>query len=278
MVACGACSLLTSLDGLSGGADASDASSNPGEGGPLADSATDSLATGDTGQADAAAARFCASLAPQPTYCDDFDDGVVTGNGWTTNVTASAASVSLVTADASSPPNALRCVVNPLGIDGGSGHASLRRAIAGPVTRIRKGFDIRVSSIAGTMEATEISTKAAGSSTNYYVGIAISSSLTLTVYSEHDPIDGGSFYHNEFLASGGLVLNQWARLVLDLNLAAVPPTVSLTVNGVVALPPTVLDDGILPGAMLIGAGLTYVYNPPMTFVVDVDNLVVDITN
>ncbi len=82
-VACGACTLVTSLDGLSGG------TTGPVDGGGARDAGTppvDAIAPPfDAGTLDASEAGpdassdagppYCASLAPQPVFCDDFDEG-----------------------------------------------------------------------------------------------------------------------------------------------------------------------------------------------------------
>jgi hypothetical protein len=76
VLACSACSILTSLDGLSAGgvADVREASSpTDGASADVVDASTAPTDAGVDATADADSGPFCASLSPPPTFCVDFD-------------------------------------------------------------------------------------------------------------------------------------------------------------------------------------------------------------
>lgn len=140
-----ACRFGVELDGVFSDSVDQDASSERNEN-PVADSswveagqdAMDALADVES---DGEGVRYCATISPTPTFCDDFD-GVDAGSSISAQSRAEPREDTFV-----SPPRALRVIVDP--IDGGATSASLSIPLLIAPRRLRLRFDLKVEAASG---------------------------------------------------------------------------------------------------------------------------------
>ncbi len=113
------CSLTTSLGGFSNGDDdpKGDAALNAETGidgaandAPASDGGANDGAASDGAASDGSAGPFCASLTNKPTYCVDFDDGLLPPAGWSKNLNGATLDL---TPTSKSAPNGLRSAFAP---------------------------------------------------------------------------------------------------------------------------------------------------------------------
>ena len=251
------CSLLVSTSGLVapeagsiGGGDAGDAGAN-------SDAATNADAGSD---ADAAAAPFCASQAPKPKFCADFDTGALADLG------DPSGTLMLDTAVAKSPERSLSCVVAS-----GGGGAAIRRGFADTPASYDLSFDVYVDKydpahdvelITINLEqspkddcVTDVSIRGGG---KWTIDESCSSNGTQTM----------GVSHTSNLA---VQLRRWVHIDASVSFAPTR-TLSLSVDGQSLFASIPLDPVLMTGKPTLIMGITYVQQAADGAKVNLDNV------
>lgn len=260
------CSLTTSLDGLSG------PPSPPETGADAADAMT--ADAGDAGDAGKDGGRFCASLAPSPMFCDDFDDEGPFAQ-WTEQRVSAGGTVVRDRGASRSPPNSLLTVAPGSATSGGAALLALTSPTA--VRRVRFAYDMRVDARDPQTGYAEVSYLNFGSPDRlyaFYVRLFADPARTTTFTAEAYLPDGGVPQHNVELA-GDPKFTDWMRVVVDLDLRNAPH-VAVTVDGALA-GETALEPSLYPPSVAtVGPGIGYAASPSGGWKLRYDNVTVDL--
>jgi hypothetical protein len=269
--AAGLVSLVIGLSAACGGSAAPPGESEPGEDGGLAAPDGGPEAPADAGaeaRADAApGGPFCATLDPQPRFCDDFDDGDGE-NDWTI-FTFSPASAGTATLgeDAVSPPYAFSIATNPVNA-GSAINIHLRKTLLAPVSRVTFGFAMKIAEPALDMGSLAIAT----------LDVTLNRFFTLLLRDadEDDPQPilqetgpGGTTRH---VLSGLPPKNTWSRVTIELDLEGGEASVSFGST-------KVLDGAAIQAGAgseaTIRIGTVYVNGPAAPITVAFDDVILD---
>jgi hypothetical protein len=254
------CEALFPLDDLGGGR-ATDAGTSDGAPPPPSDAAPPDVAeaASDAG-ADADACRgYCACLVPQPSFCDDFDEGGLTA--WSTPDTTDGGTVMVVAGAAVSPPNVLRVEVPT--VDAGGARASVRKSFGATTTTLRLEVDVFAT------DWTDDQMIAFDVDANYGVGLVFSAAK-VGVFEENGPTQT----FNYLSGATPPPTNAWTHVVVDLRLGA-NPTISLS-YGDPDGGATVYTAGIgapSKGAPTFELGAIYIQSSPTGWRATFDNVV-----
>ncbi len=293
-----ACSALSSFDGLqetegdAGGArsdssgsgtkdgDSRDAVGEEVDSAPASDSESGAVDSGldasvPVSDASAYASPYCASLNPQPTFCNDFDP-TTDAASWTLETLPFTESSATVTSErSSSAPNSAKLVVNTT--PNAYGANSFQKTFSGPVTRVVTSYDLYVTApptLAMNLSIFKFPVAGFG---DRYVSIQLGSSGKLTVFQSQDaPIgpDGGVNY----TIVGGQVsasLGTWMHIVLDVKTGS-SPTVTASLNGTTFVNDLSIAPALSASLVRVKSGVSYLTKEAGTFTAYIDNVVIDI--
>ena len=261
-----ACSLTTSLDGYSGAVPPSEA------GNDAADATTDADADADAGGGKDGG-RFCASLTPSPTFCDDFDEEGPFTPWVETRVNAG----STITRDHGafrSAPSSLLTVSQGSAMGGGA--AFLRLTSPSAVRRARFAYDLRVDARDPQTGYAEVSYLRFGGADKvyaFYVRLFHDPARTTAFTAEAYLPDGGIPQHNVNLA-GDPKFTDWTRIVVDVDLRTAPH-VTVTVDGALAGETTLEPSLYPPSVATVEPGVGYAGSPAGAWKLRYDNVAVD---
>jgi hypothetical protein len=267
------CSLLTDVGSLiapagdgGNGADAADAATR--------DSSSDARDDVDAAALDAPpAGRFCDSVMPQPTFCDDFDVGMFGANWNMPNIVGPGAALS-ADAFARSPPTALRAAAGtPLQ----QAYANITKDFSGTTRIIDYAFDLyveRKSTGSDPIEVCDVGVNANGDT--YYVAVLLGN--TDYVLAEHDPPMGNG-ESMSIPISSPLPTKKWVRVAFRIDYAPAmgSPNVTFSIDGVVGLSTALPAYGWKPGTAWAQAGIGWAGSGSTGGEVLVDNVVVRLT-
>ncbi len=272
-----------SLQGLSGGSPEGGADAGIEARADAGDAALD--VPGDTASArdgaeagDAAAASFCASLVPQPSFCDDFDEGRMLADDWTKLeiFPPNAGTLSTDPSASFSAPASLAASVGP-GTSSSAGLiAYVQRVLATPATsRAHLQYEIHLDS-ADMNESVEVSQLAFGGGTGigpYIIDLFFGPSGA--VLQEEIPTDGPTTFRQYPLAvQPGM--GTWSLVDLVVDFANV--TMTVTVDGAPAVQ-RALDPGYQTGSVSLNLGTGYYssgFVPVARGAAHLDNVVLDV--
>ncbi len=253
-----ACSILTDFDGYVG--EQGERQESGADAGGVADAQEDS--------ADGAAVRFCASLVPTPTFCDDFD-GLDGGSTMSDRSRAEATEEDFV-----SPPRALRITVDPL--DSGNTKAAFSfPPLSTSPSRLRCRFDLRVEAAGdggdGSTGVVQFEFVAGKRSALLEVQIR-PTSIAVSEFLDHG--DGGTTFvpHEQ---TPMMWPSKWMRV--ELILSTDPFQSSLIVNDALLERDRLLDPTWFKGIASVSYGNTFANGTTKTArVMRIDNVVVDV--
>ena len=238
----------------------------------VVDAAADATELSDTG---ADASPYCASLNPQPTFCNDFDP-TTDAAPWTLETLPFTESSATITSErALSNPNSAKLVVNTT--PSAYGGSSFLRTFSGPVTRVVTSYDLYVTApptLAMNLSIFKFPVAGFG---DRYVSIQLGSSGKLTVFHNQDsPLgpDGGINY----TIVGGQVsasLGAWMHIVLDVKTGN-SPTVTASLNGVTFVNDLPIVAPLSTSLVRVKSGVSYLTKEAGTFTAYIDNVVIDV--
>lgn len=221
--------------------------------------------------ADGPTAPWCVSQSPVHQNCVDFDEGSLSGGGFTTSI-SNGGTVTLDTSQFSSAPAAfLTHIPAQIGITNSSGILVANLKIA--PTAVHLGFDIRISDCrsAGGNGAITLAVMAPTRAVTY--GLVIQPSNTIA-FGEQLAGDAGMGFvpHNLVTAPQAGV---WTRMTIDLTLTPGAATnATVKVGDTVALA-TTLSGVVLDGSpFLVNLG-AFVTGPTGACEIDFDNVTFD---
>ena len=185
---------------------------------PARDAATDTSEAADAADATKppveGGAPYCASLVPQPRFCDDFDDGDLT-NDWTQTAFAPGSTNELDVTSFTSGPTSYH-VKTPASAAAASGNALLRLTQIAAVAHPKLSFSAFLPAVTFTKGSVAIAT------------LDVSLSHFFTLYLRD--IDGAApaATLKEYVGGGGGTtrhvltklppVNAWSRITIDLDL------------------------------------------------------------
>lgn len=240
-----ACGLFPSIDDLSGEPDGS----------------RDAAVTeaGDGGDA----GRWCDSLSPAPSFCDDFDDDGGPFARWTNQFLRAGGTVSRDPGDFRSPPNALLAVSPPTAT---ASAANLHRDVTTTVSTLHVAYDMKIDArdtAAGYAEVNYIDFSTADVPFAFYLRVYDDPNSTSTATIEAYPPDGGVLNHDLPLL-GAPRFDTWTRVGVDIDLASATRTMTVTIDGATAAQQTLEPDLYAPGPVSVHVGIGYTGSPSTT--------------
>ena len=197
----------------------------------------DAIAGGDT-----AAGGYCATLAPSPLFCADFDDDP----GFSAWSSVSSPAPLVDATDARSDPNALSCAVSA----SGARTVELKHGFSQNLTRWSSSVDIEVLAFNST-QFLDLTGFSLGSGHGAYVTIDDAG----THFTEAYP-NGNSTSYRAHAMSFGLTIGTWSRLRVELQLVP-PATASVYLDGVAVLLDEALDASWGFAPVVVGVGIQY---------------------
>ncbi len=209
---------------------------------------------------------YCATLAPAPRFCDDFDDGEL-ADDWTA-LTAVNGEADLDPTTSTSAPASFVLGTAPIGTDE-SAHVHLRTTASGtPKGHVVLSFDVLLDAVTFTQGVVAIATLdvAANHFFTLYLrdGDADAPAATL----EETAPDRTTRHVLSSLPTPGT----WTRATLDIDLAAAKATVRWGAQ-------TALDGAPIVDAPAkdptVRVGAVYVYGPAASFGAHFDNVTLD---
>lgn len=258
---CG-CSLLVSLDSLrssdGGGPDAE------------ADAPVDA---NDAGADSSAPSAFCANVdAANVVLCEDFDEtDAATFAGWSAVGTVARDDVAWT-----SPPFSLT-TSTPQQLDAAASApaAHIRRTFAQPVSTVRASFAARIDqfdTLSSAAYLNQVTITSGGIDVQYRV-VAYASQLN---FQAHIPSGQDAATQSANFPLTMWTKGTWHHVVVDIDVAATPAALTVTVDGLVAVP----DAGVAFAAfgagqsMDVQAGIYYASTPENGWSVRVDDVLV----
>ncbi len=175
------CATLFDLDALENGSSSS--SEREGDGAARPDTSAIFSESGADSPTDGGTTRYCASLSPPPTFCDDFD-GIDAASVIADGSRAEPREDNFV-----SPPRALRITVDPLARDQGVKSAFLVPLSTFP-HRLRCRFDLNVVAATGETHIFQFVVGAAGPQLAHLELAVDATGISLLEYRRYT--DGGS--------------------------------------------------------------------------------------
>jgi hypothetical protein len=234
----------------------------------LADAPVDAPSDGTPDAASEAAGPFCASLSPQPTFCEDFDEGTTLSAGWnptTTNGGTYAVDSTL----ALSPPNAL--LVTVPAVDAGT--------TAG--ASISRPFTLNFNEATVDLDFYPEQSGASGVFSVYLTGgyvAIVGIDPSKSHLQEGSPADAGmDTFTVTHLAP--IPLGAWTHLAMTLHLLPKPAWITVSYDGVVQLnqhPLAAMPAGIASGTPTLKVGGLSTGNDPSGWKAHWDNVVFDL--
>jgi hypothetical protein len=210
--------------------------------GATADGSNDAASGAD---ADATTLGYCASLAPQPTFCDDFDEGADAGAGWDSILTPGDASVVVDTTHALSSPRALH-TASPGFV------AGLTKSFAMP-NSIDIDADILFHALPATGQLCAFQIRGAGSYI-YFQADAVDS------YFQYGPPDISTHYLTP------LTLDAWHHVSVHLENLAVASSITASIDGTTLWSSHTLTAGFTSITLYVGTPAFYLVTDGETFV------------
>jgi hypothetical protein len=232
------------------------------------DAATDAAVDADAGPA----GPFCATLAPKPVFCNDFDEGSL-GTGWTGADVVSDYGTTALDDIAFSPPHSLLARVE-LTDAGLCGYERLVYRTKGALTVARLAFDVRVGDGKGGARYGNIAQLVLGNTDEartFYIDLGVA------VHSVHEQkVDHvGQTTTDAFHDFGGdVTADGWHHLEMVLDYGAAPPTVTVILDGAPSVQS--LTWGAIAGVvdLQVAAG-TSCYGGGAAFEMRIDDVVFD---
>lgn len=269
------CSLTTSVDGLTGGA-----SPEAGEAGdaavvdaPPGDADSDASPRDASAEAAIDGGRFCATLTPKPSFCDDFDDEGPFSL-WTTPVIGAGGSVVRDRTRAVSAPNSL---LTTSAASASSVPALLRLASPTLVHRVRIAYDVRVEARDPQTAYAEVSYIRFGPGSIRKHAFYIRLFAGPTSFAAEAYLGDGGVSANNFNPINNPTFSDWMRVGVDYDLRdASASRVSVTINGANA-GATALDPNLYaPDFASVEVGVGYSGHPSSAgWQLRYDNVTVD---
>lgn len=175
---------------------------------------------------DARPSRYCEQLSPKPKFCDDFDD--VALGAWTATETNAGGTVTRDSTNARSAPNALVTMTPGAAIQ----QARVRYRITAPKV-VHVAYDIRVD-VRGTYVELGYVRFVTGASMRSQVYLRARGLPSPAAVTTEAPLsDGGLAVHDVSLA-GMPTFADWTRVAIDIDVAATPPSLTVSINGTIA--------------------------------------------
>lgn len=251
------CALMPAVDELSGGERVSDAAAEQRD-----------AASPDGGDA----GRWCDSVSPKPMFCDDFDDQGPLSR-WDGQYTRAGGFVGRDDASARSAPSSLLVVTPPAT---GPGSAIVYRATTTPKSKVRVAYDVKIDardSKSGYAESDYIRFDGP-LRFSVYLRLNLDPKVTNVITSEAYP-DGGVQAHDVSLGVGSR-FDAWTRVVVTVDLASNPRTLTATLDGV-PVASQVLEPSLYgPGPVAVQPGLGYTGAPTESdWRIRYDNVTID---
>jgi hypothetical protein len=305
----GGCSLLTSSDGLSGeeagggeggtsshvpGVDAADDGAGPGEDADASVAQVDASlrdadvdagaeAGGDRAAPDAAPLGFCASRAPAPLFCDDFDEATVL-KGWDSTA-MQRGQLAVAGTAARSLPGALKVTVDPL-TSGLVDVAAYKKfaSLAGKRMVATMAFDLYLDVVDTTHSADAVVAALdlldpSGTLYELQIDAYLSGASVVVRFPEYSaPAGGGAEGYVAHDVTAPLALRTWTRVTIELTLTTPAGGTSnaarLLFDGVPvsATPINVIGSMGVPQMVM---GVSYVRPPSDGWTVRYDNVSFD---
>jgi hypothetical protein len=244
-----ACTVLTDVDSLRSRPDASMSEAGGSDAAvdgttDIPDSASDTPLMTDSG-----GKRFCETVSPMPTFCEDFDVGAF-GAAWgTPNVNGTGTALGPFSMITHSSPNALQAMIG--GPSTNTMEANLPKLFGGTFSVLDYSFWLYLvkKPTVSQMEFADVGVNVGQDS--YYVGIVVGANDY--AFAEHDSASPTQYMS---YSVSGLVTGKWMHVEWHLNLNA-PASVVLKVDGATAWSGMLPAFGFTKGAPWIGAGINY---------------------
>jgi hypothetical protein len=216
---------------------------------------------------DVAPSAYCASLSPQPRFCDDFDDFDL-ANGWDQATVLPQSEMDLDDGTFTSAPLSYVVATRSVDAGGAAGNVSLRKTVLGAVSHVKLAFSARFSTTTVTKGLLAIAT------------LDVSSNHYFTLYLRDGDADSPAAILEELAGSTQTrhlltklpVAGAWTRIEIDVDLAGAKANV--TFGGQKALTDAPID-GTIGTEATIRLGAVYIYPPSDPFVANFDDVVLD---
>ncbi len=233
----------------------------------------------DEGGADAdAAAPFCASLAPAPTFCDDFDEGAPLVAGWD-QLSVYNGAAGLLDTLARSPPFAF--LASLPATDGDAAFetgAALVKTFPAKVPNVRLAYDVRVDAAVG--DGWIWPSQIEFGTTDGFDSVQLAVSRNSGTLKETRFGDAGSDVSHDI--ARGVPLGVWVRVeialafTVDANGTATSSVATVSFDGVDAAGPIPIGAHVVWSAPTVKVGMTYAQNPAVSWAARFDDVVVDL--
>lgn len=223
---------------------------------------------------DVPAGRYCATLSPTPSFCDDFDDtGLITPK-WDGVSTNAGATIARDSADSVSAPSSLLAVSPP---GNGTSSAYAYHASVSPKSKVRVAFDIKIDARdtqSGYAEIDYIRFEGAGFQFASYLRVNTPSKYETQLAVEAYLPDGGIPVHDLTVTGGRF--DQWTRVAITFDLASNPHLASVSINGVQVASQALEANMYGPGPVTVRPGIGFVGSPAASsWKIRQDNLTID---
>ncbi len=266
--------------GLTDGADAAPPAeaSTPQDAGAPADTGTPEAGTGEDAPfadagTDATPPPFCASLSPQPTLCDDFDEGTSFSPQFPQTVQPSTGHLGIDQAYASSSPASMFALVDQ-GTSGSQAVAYVQHTFSGSSTSFEIAFDVLLDQYVAGAFGVVTSIALNPSAQNPHFATMAIASTGAEMEQAFTGADGGNQFVDSTLNPAPSA-KQWTRV--DITLSLPQHRLTVLVGGVSALTSETLDSSWpASGAFAIQLGLTYVASTSGPWSARIDNVVVNV--
>ena len=222
--------------------------------------------------------RYCLSLSPAPTFCDDFDEGTPVGASWTNDMTTLKSTVTLGQAIVRSAPNAMVATTPPQSGTGSYPAAFLEKDFTGTAHQVVFTADVYIEQADPTYMGAGATIMIIGFDGGL-LRLNTHADTSTSVFDDYANPDGGA---NDLYAGPPEGFNvpqhQWVRFVMTAD--ADMKTIGLTMN-TGSGPQAVVPPGWpVPQNMgsnaKVFAGLYYANTTTSGWIVHYDNVVVNV--
>ncbi len=233
---------------------------------PLSDAGADADAADARKDVLIPGSSYCAGLVPKPKFCDDFDDGDLTGD-WDQSTVLPPSVIDLDDSTFASAPLSFFVATKPVAA-GSAGNASLRKTVLGAVSHVNLAFSARFTTTTITKGLVAIAT------------LDVSLNHFFTLYLRDGDPDAPAAVLEE--QSAGTLTRHlltrlppaatWTRIVIDLEFTTGKASVSFGGQKALDAAPIALVVGT---EATIRVGAVYVYGPTEPFEARYDDVVLD---